>query len=221
MAGHTRLCGVILSAGASSRMGREKALLPWPPAARISTENSGQMLPTGQTLLTTSISALKPFAESVIVVAGNNFESLAPMVAAHGALIVRNPAPERGQFSSLQVGLHKLIACGYDAAMITLVDCPPVSLNSMQTLHAKFELALLRGMWGVAPESGGRRGHPLFAGRALIDAFLAAPVTGNARAVKHQHAELIESIPVPDILGMDLNTPEQYAALASREDKQP
>jgi molybdenum cofactor cytidylyltransferase len=207
MPGHTRICGVILSAGASSRMGRDKALLPWPPAAQGSTETGGQ------TLLSASIAALKPFADAVMIVAGNNFESLAPLAAAHGALIVRNPAPERGQFSSLQTGLRELVARGYGAAMITLVDCPPLSAASMQKLVTALDETLARGLWGVAPEHDGRRGHPLLAGRALIDAFLAEAITSNARTVKHEHAQLIESVPVPDVLGVDVNTPEQYSAL--------
>ena len=70
----------------------------------------------------------------------------------------------------------------------------------------------------MQPESNGRHGHPLLAGRALIDAFLAAPVTSNARTIKHEHAKLIESVPVPDaLLTVDVNTPEQYAALAENE----
>jgi molybdenum cofactor cytidylyltransferase len=220
MAGHTKLCGVILSAGASSRMGRDKALLPWPPGTHVSTETDAKTLPAVQTLLSASIAALKPFADAVIVVAGNNFESLAPLAAAHGALIARNPAPERGQFSSLQTGLRELVARGYDAAMITLVDCPPLSAANMQKLVTAFDEALTRGLWGVAPEHCGRRGHPLLSGRKLIDAFLTEPATGNARAVKHRHAELIESVPVADaLLTVDLNTPEQYAALAARENK--
>jgi molybdenum cofactor cytidylyltransferase len=202
-------------------MGRDKALLPWPPATHGSIEGSGQMLPTGQTLLTASIAALRPLAEAVIVVAGNNFESLAPVAALNGALIVKNPAPERGQFSSLQTGLREVVARGFDAAMITLVDSPPLCANSMQKLATAFDAALARGMWGVAPESGGRRGHPLLAGRELIDTFLRAPVTSNARAVKHEHAQLIESVPVPDVLlTVDVNTPEQYDSLVSDENKQ-
>jgi hypothetical protein len=56
----------------------------------------------------------------------------------------------------------------------------------------------------------------------LIDAFLAEPVTGNARTVKHQHALLIESISVPDtLLTVDVNTPEQYAALTDAEKLEP
>lgn len=207
MASTTRICGVILSAGASARMGRDKALLPWPPGAT-----------TGETLLSASIEALNPFAECVIVVAGRNLEALIPLALAHGAAIVQNIAPERGQFSSLQLGLREVTERGFDAAMITLVDSPPLSAASMQKLLAAFKAALARGHWGVAPEQNGKRGHPLFAGRALIDAFVAAPITSNAREIKHQHLDQIESIPVPDaLLAVDVNTPEQYGALAVDE----
>lgn len=193
-------------------MGREKALLPWPPAA------TGSPAVSQHTLLTASVAALKPFAESVIIVAGENFDKLAPLAAANGALLVRNPAPERGQFSSLQVGLSELVARGYDNAIITLVDSPPLSSASMQKLYGAFEHARSRGMWGVQPENNGRHGHPLFAGAVLINAFLAELVTGNARAVKHQHAQFIESVSVTDsLLTVDVNTPEQYSALAFRE----
>jgi molybdopterin-guanine dinucleotide biosynthesis protein A len=60
------MCGVILSAGASSRMGRDKALLPWPPAA------SGSTPSPNETLLSAAIAALQPFTQAVIVVAGKN-----------------------------------------------------------------------------------------------------------------------------------------------------
>lgn len=202
------MCGVVLSAGASSRMGQDKALLPWPPAA-IGT-SSGDT-----TLLSAAIAALKPFAKAVIVVAGNNADCIAPVIAANGASMVQNPAPERGQFSSMQVGLCEVLARGCNAAMITLVDCPPLSKPSMENLTASFDRALANGKWGVAPEHNGKRGHPLLVGRALIDAFLAAPVTSNAREVKRAHAEMIESVTVADsFLSVDLNTPEEYAALA-------
>ncbi len=203
-----RICAVILSAGASSRMGQEKALLPWPPAANSASSHRA-------TLLSASIARIKPFAESVIVVAGHNAARLAPTIAANGASMVQNPAPERGQFSSLQIGLREVLARGCDAATITLVDSPPLCQSSMASLIAAFDCALANGKWAVAPEHDGKRGHPLFAGRALIDAFLAAPVTSNAREVKRAHSEKFESVPVPDeILSADVNTPEQYAALS-------
>jgi molybdenum cofactor cytidylyltransferase len=206
------MCGVILSAGASTRMGRDKALLPWPPGSSVF---------AGETLLSAAIHALKPFTEAIVVVAGKNANNLAVLAAANGASMVRNPAPERGQFSSLQVGLHEVLARGCDAAMITLVDCPPLSAESLERLRTCFDRALALGRWGVAPEHDGKHGHPLLASRALIDAFLGAPVTSNAREIKRANAQQIESVPVSDFfLSVDVNTPEEYAAL-SAADSQP
>ncbi len=205
-----RICGVILAAGASSRMGTDKALLPWPPAA------------SGHTLLSAAIQSLKPFTEAIVVVAGKNARNLAPVIAADGALMVPNPEPERGQFSSFQIGLRQVLALGHNAAIITLVDCPPLSAASLQHLRVSFDRALALGKWGVAPEKDGKHGHPLLAGPQLIEAFLQAPLASNAREVKRAHAHLIESIPVPDsLLTVDVNTPEEYAALAAQPPAQP
>lgn len=207
-----KICGVILSAGASSRMGRDKALLPWPPAAIGSTTTSGP------TLLSASIAALSPFTEAIVVVAGKNSDNIAATIAAGGATMVINSEPERGQFSSMQLGLQQALALGCDAAMITLVDNPPLSAASMERLRTAFDAALAQGHWGVAPEHNGRRGHPLLASRALIDAFLAAPVTSNAREVKRAHAGMIDTVPVPDsLVSVDVNTPEEYAALNNHD----
>ncbi|HEY1648474.1 MAG TPA: nucleotidyltransferase family protein [Terracidiphilus sp.] len=199
------LCGVILAAGASSRMGRDKALLPWPPGA---TE--------GSTLLSAAILALRPFTEAVVVVTGKNAENLVHVIETCGGSMARNPVPERGQFSSLQVGLRAALACGCNAAMITPVDCPPLSAITLELLVNQFKKAVPRGLWAVAPQGDSRRGHPLLASHELIEAFLSAPVTGNAREVKHAHAQFFEYIPVPDLhLSADMNTPEEYAALSA------
>lgn len=205
MSGKLRLWGVVLAAGDSTRMGTDKALLPWPP------ESSA----TG-TLLSAAIQAMAPWTEAVIVVAGRNAERLAPIAVARGAKLVENPTPERGQFSSLQTGLRALRAGGGDAAMIAPVDCPPLAAASLERLCAAFGGALRRGQWAVAPERGGRHGHPLLAGRELIEAFLAAPTTANAREINQTHAGRIEYVTVDDAaLGAELNTPHDYEALAS------
>ncbi len=206
MPGEHKLCAVILAAGESSRMGRDKALLPWPPDDPAA----------GQTMLSAAILALKPFARAVIAVAGKNAARLAPVVAACGAELARNPEPERGQFSSMQVGLRAALENGCDAAIITPVDCPPLSAQTLELLCASFEQALAAGKWAVAPESNGRHGHPLVAGRELIGAFLAAPAAGNAREVKRAHEHRIEYVSVFEpMLSVDMNTPEQYAALSA------
>ena len=207
----SHLCGLILAAGESSRMGTDKALLLWPPSA------AGATAPTSQTLLSAAILALQPFTRTVVVVAGKNSDRIAPIIDACGAHMARNPAPERGQFSSLQVGLREILARGCDAAMITPVDCPPLAPSSLALLSASFERVIARGLWAVAPENNGKHGHPLLVNREMLDAFLAAPVSSNAREVLHAHAERIQYVPVPDPLAKaGLNTPEDYAALAAK-----
>jgi molybdenum cofactor cytidylyltransferase len=186
-------------------MGTDKALLPWPPGE------------TQQSFLSAAIRLLNAFNDMVIVVAGNNEASLAPAVYATSALLVRNPAPERGQLSSLQVGLEEVLNQGRDAAMITLVDRPPVAAATIKLLSAAFEAALAQGKWAVVPEYQGQHGHPILIGREMIEAFLRAPASSTARDVEHLNLAHVQYVPVDDPhAAANVNTPEDYAALASK-----
>jgi molybdenum cofactor cytidylyltransferase len=203
-----RLCGVILAAGESSRMGKDKALLPWPPVGAGGS-------PSGQTFLSAAIESLNAFSEMVTVVAGKNVSDLMPVVYAQGAFLVTNPAPERGQFSSLQVGLHAVLDHGRDAAMITLVDRPPASFTTLQMLCNAFAMRTY-DKWAVVPQYGGKHGHPFLIGREMIEAFLKAASTANARDIEHQHQQHIEYIAVDDpAVTLNVDTPQEYAALSS------
>ena len=211
MPGAPNLCGLILAAGESSRMGSDKAMLPWPPPA------SGSAPQPGPTLLSAAILAFEPFTRIVVVVAGNNAQPVGVTANACGAYMVRNPSPERGQFSSLQVGLKEALSRGCDSAMITPVDCPPLSAGSLERLCDSFHRALPQGIWAVAPENDGKHGHPLLVSRELIAHFLDAPVTANAREVLRTNSQRIAYIPVTDSLEKaGLNTPEDYEALAEK-----
>ncbi len=190
-------------------MGRDKALLPWPPQATGSTG-------PGDTLLSAAIRLFSPHVDLVLVVVGANERDLAPVVYAHGGSLVVNPDPARGQFSSLRAGLQEVLSRGRDAAMITLVDRPPVRPETIQTLTAAFEHALQSWKWAVVPEYQGQHGHPILAGREMIEAFLRAPESSNAREVEHANAAKIQYVPVDDpLMAVNVDTPEQYAALRS------
>ena len=125
-----------------------------------------------------------------------------------------NPEPERGQFSSLQTGLQEVLNRGRDAALITLVDRPPVAAATIETLETSFEHALHNSKWAAVPEYQGKHGHPFLAGRELIEAFLKAPPESSAREVMHAHQDKVAYVTVEDPLVVaNVNTPEQYAAL--------
>jgi molybdenum cofactor cytidylyltransferase len=198
-------CGIILAAGASSRMGRDKALLPWPPAS-----GSG-------TLLSAAIKAFSHFNDLVLVVVGKNEAELTPIVDANAGFVTVNPDPDRGQFSSLQCGLQEVLNRGRDAAMITLVDKPPAKTSTLEKLRQEFDSAMAAGKWAVVPEHGGKHGHPILIGREMIEVFLKAPATATAREIEHQHQSHIQYVSVddPDI-ALNLNTPEDYSALTSQ-----
>jgi len=200
--------GLILAAGDSSRMGRDKALLPWPPATR--------QTPSHETFLSAAIRSLSLATEFVLVVVGKNEAALAPIIYAEGASLVVNLDPNRGQFSSLQVGLHEVLNRGRDAAMVTLVDRPPVSATTIQTLRDAFEAAE-QNIWAVVPEFTGKHGHPYLVGREMMEAFLRVPATSIARDIEHENQKHIQYLPVDDpLVAININTPEDYAGLLAR-----
>ncbi|HVO62708.1 MAG TPA: nucleotidyltransferase family protein [Terriglobales bacterium] len=206
MARAPAFCGVILAAGESTRMGTDKALLPWPPPAPG--VSAGR-----NTFLSGGISSLLQVCDLVVVVAGKNEERLTPIVFANNASLVRNPAPERGQFSSLQTGLQEVLNRGRDAAIITLVDRPPVRSATLAALRDTF-VAAPTNVWSVVPDYKGCHGHPFVAGSELIHKWLEAPSTATAREIEHQYQSHIEYLAVDDpYTVMNVDTPQDYASL--------
>lgn len=100
---------VVLAAGASRRMGRPKAFLE--------TRDGGTFL--GEILSAAQLFALSP----IVIVTSRELES-AIRSAAPGAVVLVNPDPRRGQFSSLQTALgHGVL--GENSGFLTFtVDSP-------------------------------------------------------------------------------------------------
>jgi len=195
-------CGVILAAGESSRMGQPKALLPW----------------RGGTFLSGSIRLLNAFTDLVIVVAGNNAEQLRPIVNAQAAFLVVNPQPELGQFSSLQVGVQEVLNRGRDAAIVTLIDRPPVRSETVNFLKQEFLNRVDQNIWAAVPEHEGSHGHPYIVGRELISKYLDAQATANAREIHHANPNRILYVPVTDpFVTLNIDTPEDFARFCATQ----
>ena len=213
MAQAAGICGVILGAGSSTRMGRDKALLPWPPVA--------EGAPVANTFLGAMIDLLQQVSDLVLVVAGKNAPNLQSIVDAHGAFLVTNPQPEHGQFSSIQVGLREVLNRGRDAAFVAPVDRPPVLPGTVEALRSTF-LNADPEIWAVVPELSRAEsmlhGHPILVGREMMERFLRAPASANARDIEHEHKPHILYVPVADErVAANIDTPDDYQRLLRSE----
>lgn len=99
-------CGIVLAGGRSTRMGRNKATLPW----------------GGSTMLQTVVATLRAELPHVIVVAAQGQDL--PTVDAR---IVRDPVPDEGPLRGLATGLEAARAAGFDWAFAAATDTPLLS----------------------------------------------------------------------------------------------
>ncbi len=189
------LGAIVLAAGASSRMGRPKALLP---------------LDGGDTFVERIHRTLRAAGLDPVVVVGRP-ELEAPL----GTLlpttsVVINRAPERGQLSSLLAGLEALGRPA--AALVTLVDLPLVRVDTVTALLDAFTC---EGVPLVRPVTGGRRGHPIIVGGPIIDALATADLSAGAKPVIQAFSGLATDVAVDDPGTLeDVDTPEDYARLS-------
>lgn len=187
------IAGIILAAGASSRMGTPKALLDY----------------RGETFLDRLIRVLGGVCDPVIVALGYHAGEI--RANAHGqARFVVNPDPSRGQLSSLQTALAA-VPDDADGFLFVPVDCPAAEPRTVQqiveAIHATDNLL-------VIPRYEGRRGHPVGARRELIAEFLALPPAGQAKEVVRRHADRTHYLDTSDAgVLSDIDDPEAYRIL--------
>jgi len=151
------LAAVILSAGASSRMGRPKALLPYREG----------------TFLEHLIEVTRhPRIGVTRIVLGAGAEVIRTIAKLDPSVVVLNPEWEQGQLSSICAGLRSLEGVEIDGIVLCPVDHPLVSGRLVSDLVERFyedKKAI------VLPTYNGRRGHPAIFSNALFSELLAAP----------------------------------------------
>jgi molybdenum cofactor cytidylyltransferase len=112
------------------------------------------------------------------------------------------------------VGLRAVLDRGRDVACVTLVDRPPALASTLSDLKERFLKTSPEITWAVVPQFNAKHGHPVIFGREMIEAFLRADASSNARDVEHQHQNRIEYVNVDDArVTINVNTPEDYSAL--------
>lgn len=189
----TSVAAIVLAAGRSRRMGRAKALL---------------RLPGGETFLERLVRTFRAAgAHPVYVVHSVAWQEAAELPQAGEVVAVLNPAPDRGQLSSLQCGLAA-IPSSAPGALFTPVDVPLVAPG---TVAALIEARHRSRADVVRPERAGRHGHPVLVSRRVIDAIVTASEAETTRTVLGLFADSTLDVAVDDTGAFsDIDTPEDY-----------
>jgi molybdenum cofactor cytidylyltransferase len=184
------LAAVILSGGASQRMGSPKALLPY----------------QGRPFLEHLLDVTKhPKIAVRRVVLGAHAEPIAGAVKLAPDEIVINEDWEKGQLSSIQAAIRSFPA-GTDGMILCLIDHPLISATLVDDLIERFYSSQMKI---VLPVFRGQRGHPVIFSAALYDELLAAPLEKGARAVVWTHGGEIAEVPTTEQgCVLNLNDPD-------------
>ena len=144
--------------------------------ARLGGYPKGLLMKDGVPLLSRfwlEASQLQPC--EAITVLGFYADRLRPLALQYSKTIT-NDQPERGQSSSVRIGLAALES-NYEYLLIGLVDQPQITLRDLQALmtHAEHVRGQVRA---IVPCYQGQRGNPVVLTRSAVEAVLATPNQG-------------------------------------------
>jgi molybdenum cofactor cytidylyltransferase len=188
------ICGIVLAAGRSRRMGEPKAFLR--VGDRTFLEHAIRVLEEGG-------------CELVIVVTGPMNDESARQIAEDAAMldagIAVNPHAGSEQADSLRIALFALPP-ETTAVVVAPVDVPGVSAALVRSViqawrHTNAPVAV--------PARDGRHGHPVLFDRRVFGELLRSELPEGARSVVHAHARDLAEVPV-DALPADVDTPDDY-----------
>ena len=185
-----KAAAVILAAGKSSRMGRNKLLLEV----------------EGRSVLDRLLDAvLASKVNDVVIVLGHKPGDITPIAESRSVRTVLNMDYGRGMTSSFQTGLFSIQG---DAVFLILGDMlglTPELLDSMVDYMQSNPEALI-----VSPVFEGKRGHPSLFRDKLYEEILGLPEGENMKHIVMRHEEGHHSVEGTIWCTFDFDTPEQF-----------
>lgn len=185
---------IVLAAGASTRMGRQKLTLP---------------LADGRPLVRAAVEqVLAADLDDVVVVLGREAEAVASALRGLPIRTVVNPRYAEGQSTSLRAGLDAL-AQDTEAAVVALGDQP---LPDPRLLRQLVEAFRASGRPIVAPLYRDGRGNPVLFAASLFDELRGVQGDRGGRPVIARDPQRVAEVPVDARMPADIDTPEDYEA---------
>jgi CTP:molybdopterin cytidylyltransferase MocA len=193
-----KLIGVLLAAGRSTRMGRPKQLLPWPPV-------NGE-----RPLVAAAFDAIAPACCAMVVVVGHEADGVLTALGERMFQSVRVD-PDAEMLSSVKVGLAAARAI-HPTADILLhpADHPEVSRDTVESL---VRTSAEQPDRAVMPEYEGQGGHPVVIPAEMVSSILDFADGGGLRQFWLNHADRCVRLSVDDRgVILDLDVPSDYRA---------
>jgi molybdenum cofactor cytidylyltransferase len=188
---------VLLAAGASTRMGQPKQLLPY----------------GGRSLLRHAAeTAVATGCTPLVLVTGAVHEALAAEVADLPFQVVHNSKWATGMASSIQAGLAAAAASQPTAYLIMLSDQPLVTLELLKQLVSQQQATQAPV---VAAAYGDTLGVPAIFDGSQLEALSQLQGAQGANRLIASLGSAVGRVAFPAGL-LDVDTPEQYAALLAR-----
>ena len=197
------ICGLILAAGLSTRMGDFKPLMPF----------------RGKTLIENTVdSVFSSGARQVVVVTGHRAEELEPLLAEkYGSRVILTRNPDfatTDMLHSIRTGCACLPEC--DAFFLMPGDMPVVRESTFRKILAQRDGTLSV----IFPTLDGYRKHPPLVDYRLIPEILAFGGDGGLRQFWKEREAIIRTVPVDDEgVWVDLDTREDYKKCKEQYEK--
>ena len=193
---HSRVAGVVLAAGASTRFGRNKLLLNF----------------DGESLARRAArTALSAALDPVVCVLGHEAERIRKELAGLPVRVVINEAPEKGLNSSITAGIAALPESAA-AAIVQLADMPFVSAAMLRRLVDAFRRT---GAPLVASNYGGIHAPPALYARDLFPELAEAEGEGAGRRVARRHEKELVRVEWPAAALVDVDREEDWKRMCA------
>jgi molybdenum cofactor cytidylyltransferase len=184
---------IILAAGASTRMGRPKQLLPY----------------QGTSLLRHTIeNAVASVCKPIVLVLGANAENIRSQISESEIKIVENPDWHLGMSSSIRRGISSIITDyqNIDAVVITVCDQPFLSAEIINNLVSKYHNTKKPI---IACEYANTLGVPVLFSQSFFSKLANLSEDIGAKKLIKNHYHEVFKIPFP-LGAIDIDTPDDY-----------
>ncbi|HAQ20212.1 MAG TPA: hypothetical protein DCR40_13430 [Prolixibacteraceae bacterium] len=190
---------LLLAAGASSRMGQSKQLLPW----------------GNQTLIGHQIQTLLKTDHPVHVVLGSNSNLVIPVIEKFPGTIFINTDWESGMGSSISFGIRQIIQKfpEADGVLITLLDQPLITTSYFQKMLGAFQSGLQQIL--VSRSASGWTGVPVLFDKCYFKELAELRNEEGAKKIVKRHEEKVILVDGDELLE-DMDTFQNYQQLLEK-----